>query len=38
MKMKNRSHNRYDINRRWPGHEQKCSKYQISQYDNTYMY
>ena len=37
MKMKNRSH-RYNINKPRPSHEQKYSKYQVSQHDDGYMY
>ena len=37
MKMKNRSHI-YDINRPRPRHGEKYSKYQVSQYDDAYMY
>ena len=37
MKMKNRSH-RYDINRSRLRHGHKNSKYQVPQYDDTYMY
>ena len=37
MEMKNISH-RYDINRPRPKHEQKYSKYQVSQYDDACLY
>ena len=36
--MKNRSH-RYDINRPWPRHGHKYSKYKkLPHYDDVYMY
>ena len=37
MEMKNMSH-RYDINKPRPKHGQKYSEYQVSQYDDPYLY
>ena len=37
MKLKNRSH-RYEINRPRTRYGQEYSKYQVSQYDDAYMY